>query len=110
MGGCSRWGRFGEARTFGIGLSGEANGWIGTFAEGRVVLKNGDRFVLDRDPTPGDVTRVHLPHPELYAATAPGQSLLLDDGKIRLAVEAADPTAIVTLMSGGHMGKLLVAP
>ena len=27
---------------------------IGTFADGRVVLKNGDRFVLDRDPTPGD--------------------------------------------------------
>lgn len=45
---------------------------IGTFADGRVVLKNGDRFVLDRDPAPGDVTRVHLPHPELYAAAAPG--------------------------------------
>ncbi|MFK9813577.1 pyruvate kinase, partial [Escherichia coli] len=32
------------------------------------------------------------------------QSLLLDDGKIRLAVEAADPTAIVTrVVDGGPL-------
>ncbi|WP_231687398.1 pyruvate kinase, partial [Ralstonia pseudosolanacearum] len=77
---------------------------IGTFAGGRVALRRGERFVLDRDPTPGDAVRVHLPHPELFAAAAPGQSLLLDDGKIRLAVEAAGPGAIVTrVVDGGPL-------
>ncbi len=28
------------------------------------------RFTLDRDPTPGDATRVELPHPELFEALA----------------------------------------
>ncbi|WP_197326685.1 pyruvate kinase [Ralstonia solanacearum] len=77
---------------------------IGTFAGSRVALRRGERFVLDRDPTPGDAVRVHLPHPELFAAAAPGQSLLLDDGKIRLAVEAAGPGAIVTrVVDGGPL-------
>src|SRR5262245_26204737 len=57
---------------------------IGTFEGGPVTLNRGDTFVLDADPAPGDATRVHLPHPEIRAATQPGHSLLLDDGKVRL--------------------------
>ena len=34
--------------------------------------------------TPGDATRVHLPHPEIFDGVEPGHTLLLDDGKIRL--------------------------
>ena len=33
--------------------------------------------------------RVPLPHPEVFAALAPGVQLLIDDGKVRLAVERA---------------------
>ena len=41
-------------------------------------------------PTPGDATRVHLPHPEIFEGVKPGHTLLLDDGKIRLiATEAS---------------------
>ncbi len=57
---------------------------IGTFAVGKVAVKAGDSFVLDSDPTPGDATRVYLPHPELFRAASAGQSLLIDDGKVRL--------------------------
>src|SRR5215210_2978660 len=37
---------------------------VGKFETSPVTLQNGDIFVLDTNPAPGDVTRVHLPHPE----------------------------------------------
>ena len=43
---------------------------IGRFHEDAVMLKKGAEFVLDADPTPGDVHRVHLPHPEILGALA----------------------------------------
>ncbi|MBP0623024.1 pyruvate kinase [Cupriavidus consociatus] len=69
---------------------------IGTFAAGKVAVRTGDVFVLDSDPTPGDGTRVHLPHPELFEAAQPGQSLLIDDGKVRLAIESVTTGTITT--------------
>ncbi|EON21907.1 pyruvate kinase [Cupriavidus sp. GA3-3] len=69
---------------------------IGTFAAGKVAVRAGDVFVLDSDPTPGDGTRVYLPHPELFAAAQPGQSLLIDDGKVRLSIEAVTTGTITT--------------
>ncbi|MBF6986469.1 MULTISPECIES: pyruvate kinase [Cupriavidus] len=69
---------------------------IGTFAAGKVAVRTGDVFVLDSDPTPGDGTRVYLPHPELFEAAQPGQSLLIDDGKVRLAIESVTTGTITT--------------
>ncbi|CAG2132994.1 Pyruvate kinase [Cupriavidus yeoncheonensis] len=69
---------------------------IGVFAACKVAVRAGDTFVLDSDPTPGDGTRVHLPHPELFRAAQPGQSLLIDDGKVRLAIEAVASGSITT--------------
>ena len=45
---------------------------LGSFAEGAIQLKNGESFVLDSDKTPGDNTRVQLPHPEILAALQAG--------------------------------------
>src|SRR5271157_1871685 len=59
---------------------------VGRFSAGRVHLQTGQAFRLDRNATPGDATRVNLPHPEIIAAAAIGSSLLLDDGKLRLRV------------------------
>ena len=69
---------------------------LGTFAGGAAMVENGARFVLDSDPAPGDATRVYLPHPEIFAAVAPGRTLLIDDGKVRLSVVQAEPTRMVT--------------
>jgi pyruvate kinase len=77
---------------------------VGRFKAGQVVLQNGATFVLDADPSPGDVTRVELPHPEILSATAPGHALLLDDGKVRLIATAVEPERIVTRVEVG--GKL----
>src|SRR6195256_4187673 len=74
---------------------------VGAFASDAVMLEKGAQFVLDSDPAPGDVTRVHLPHPEILAALEPGHSLLLDDGKIRLTTIAASPQRAVTRVEVG---------
>jgi pyruvate kinase len=75
---------------------------IGRFAEGKVNLRAGEEFVLDRNPEPGDARRVCLPHPELFEVVQAGQSLLLDDGRLRLEVQAADQHQICTrVVTGG---------
>lgn len=75
---------------------------VGKFANGPVELKEGAIFRLDLDPAPGDVTRVNLPHPEIFAAIAPGRNLLLDDGRIRLEVKEAEADyAITKVLQGG---------
>jgi pyruvate kinase len=77
---------------------------LGTFAGGSVTLARGATFTLDADPAPGDATRAHLPHPEIFQAAQPGQTLLLDDGKVRLLTTETDKTRIVTRVEVG--GKL----
>ncbi len=77
---------------------------VGTFANGPILLENGAAFRLDRDPTPGDVTRVCLPHAEIFAALEIGARLLLDDGKLVLRVSAMAADHITTIVEVG--GKL----
>ncbi len=77
---------------------------IGRFENNPVTLAAGDTFVLDTDEAAGDATRVHLPHPEIFAAVEPGHQLLLDDGKVRLTAIEVDPQRIVTRVEvGGKM-------
>ena len=59
---------------------------IGAFSEGGIDVAVGDSLRLDSDPSPGDASRVYLPHPEVLAALGPGSEVLLDDGKVRLRV------------------------
>lgn len=63
---------------------------IGVFADDKIMLDVGESFQLDLDPAPGTTKRVQLPHKEIFAALEVGTQILLDDGKIRLTVEACD--------------------
>jgi pyruvate kinase len=75
---------------------------IGTFADGPVSLQEGASFRLDLDSEkPGNVARVSLPHPEIFAALAQGTHLLLDDGKVRLRVVAFGPDFAETVVVAG---------
>ena len=75
---------------------------VGHFQGGRTVLAKGERFVFDQDEKPGDNRRVQLPHAELFEAVKPGTNILIDDGKIRLAVLEADGDHIVSeVLVGG---------
>ncbi|MCV0382885.1 MAG: pyruvate kinase [Erythrobacter sp.] len=68
---------------------------VGTFKEGRAVIRHSGHFTLDRNPEPGDESRVQLPHPELFGLLEKGQRLLINDGKIRLKVIRADENEIL---------------
>lgn len=69
---------------------------VSTFEEGRATLRSGDSFVFDQDPTPGNIQRVCLPHPEIFAAVAVDDILLVNDGLLRFRVTEASVTRITT--------------
>jgi len=75
---------------------------IGRIEGGEVVVKARAAFRLDLDETPGDANRAPLPHPEVFAALAPGQELLIDDGRVRLKVtKAGRDFAETKVVTGG---------
>ena len=79
---------------------------LGAFAEGFAMIENGASFVLDGDPTPGDVHRCYLPHPEILSALEPGHSVIIDDGKLRLTVtEVSEARAVTRVEVGGRISN-----
>jgi len=66
---------------------------LGAFIGGRIDVAPGQRIRLDLDEAPGDGRRVALPHPEMFKVLRPGMTLLVDDGKVRLAVRSAGKDA-----------------
>jgi pyruvate kinase len=79
---------------------------LGTFANGEEELVEGGKFRLDLDKTPGDATRVCLPHKEIFDALEPGSTLLVNDGKIRLGVnDCGRDFAECTVLVGGTISN-----
>ncbi|MBX9804224.1 MAG: pyruvate kinase [Alphaproteobacteria bacterium] len=77
---------------------------VGKFADHHVTLTAKSPFRLDMDTTPGDETRVNLPHPEIYSCLEKGTDLLLDDGKLRLRVKSWGADYIETeVIIGGEL-------
>lgn len=68
---------------------------VGQFKGGKAVIRHSGHFTFDRNPEPGDDSRVCLPHPELFGVLRKGQRLLIDDGKLRLKVIEASQDAIL---------------
>ncbi|HQT54071.1 MAG: pyruvate kinase [Phenylobacterium sp.] len=75
---------------------------LGEFADGRVRLKVGQDFRLDRKTAEGDASRVCVPHAEIFAALKPGADILLDDGKVRLKVGKCGPDFADTVVVAGE--------
>ncbi|MDF1804675.1 pyruvate kinase [Thalassovita sp.] len=79
---------------------------VGVFANGSEELVEGKAFRLDLDPAEGDVTRVCLPHPEIFAALEAGANLLVNDGKIQLKVlECGADFANCEVVTGGTISN-----
>lgn len=77
---------------------------VGKIKDGGIDLAEGAELRLDLDSAVGDVTRVSLPHPEIFAAVQPGSDLLLDDGKLRLRIlECGDDFARTEVITGGRL-------
>lgn len=68
---------------------------VGTFKDGKAVIRHSGHFTFDRNPEPGDENRVCLPHPEIFDVLEKGQRLLIDDGKLKLRVIRADKDEIL---------------
>ncbi|OZG75307.1 pyruvate kinase [Hahella sp. CCB-MM4] len=62
---------------------------ISRFVDGKINLAKGQRFVLDAklDKDAGDIDRVGIDYEQLVSDVKPGDILLLDDGRLELAVE-----------------------
>lgn len=69
-------------------------------------LEDGAPFRFDLDETPGDESRVQLPHPEIFAALEVGAHLLVNDGKVKLKVEACgEDFADCVVVAGGPISN-----
>jgi pyruvate kinase len=79
---------------------------IGAFKNRQIELKTGDTFILDAACQEGDETKVGIDYADLPKDVAPGDTLLLDDGRIVLKVNEVAGTAIYTeVMEGGTLSS-----
>ncbi|TDS82560.1 pyruvate kinase [Comamonas sp. JUb58] len=80
---------------------------VGKFAEGKVMLEPGAKFVLDASrQEPGDLQGVGLDYKELPRDVKPGDILLLNDGLIVLTVDGVRGDAVhTTVKLGGELSN-----
>ncbi|WP_432460537.1 MULTISPECIES: pyruvate kinase [unclassified Agarivorans] len=81
---------------------------VSTFKEGKVKLQVGDSFLLDSDLAKGlgDQQQVGLDYKYLPKDVAPGDTLLLDDGRIQLRVTAVEGNKVTTEVTiGGFLSN-----
>ena len=80
---------------------------VGKFADGKVMLKAGAKFVLDATRTePGDENAVGLDYKSLPREVKVGDTLLLNDGLIVIIVEAVRGDAVhTTVKIGGELSN-----
>ena len=75
---------------------------VGKFADGKVTLETGMKFVLDASRTePGDLQGVGLDYKELPRDVKAGDTLLLNDGLIVLTVDSVKGEQVLTTVKVG---------
>lgn len=74
---------------------------VGTFEKDAAKLIKGQKFRFDLDEEPGDAFRVQLPHPEIVKTLGVGDTLLIDDGKLRMVVTETGDDYVETLVEVG---------
>ncbi|HJV63926.1 MAG TPA: pyruvate kinase [Albitalea sp.] len=80
---------------------------VGKFEGGKTMLELGQRFVLDASQTAlGTNERVGLDYKELPRDVKPGDTLLLNDGLLKLTVDAVRGDEVhTTVMLGGELSN-----
>ncbi len=74
---------------------------IGKFENDKITLAEGDRFAFDIDCELGDQHQVGLDYKELVNDVRPGDTLLLNDGRVTMAVEKVTETRIECIVLVG---------
>ncbi|GGY64642.1 pyruvate kinase [Marinobacter zhanjiangensis] len=81
---------------------------IARFRDNKVTLKAGQTFVLDAamDKEAGDAQCVGIDYEQLIRDVTPGDTLVLDDGRIEMEVTAVDERSITsTVLIGGPLSN-----
>ncbi len=81
---------------------------IARFQDHKVTLRSGQTFVLDAamDKEAGDSSRVGIDYEQLIQDVAPGDILVLDDGRIEMQVTAVNDSSITsTVLIGGPLSN-----
>ncbi|MBA4212683.1 MAG: pyruvate kinase [Polaromonas sp.] len=80
---------------------------VGKFADGKVMLVPGEKFVLDASRTePGNLEGVGLDYKELPRDVKAGDTLLLNDGLIVLTIDkVVGPAVHTTVKLGGELSN-----
>jgi pyruvate kinase len=77
---------------------------IGEFANGSIVLKEGQTFTLTTEKILGDEKRVHVNYPLLPKEVKVGGHILLHDGKKKLIITSIKGNDVITkVLVGGEM-------
>lgn len=76
----------------------------GGMAEGPQEIRQGDELVLTNQETPGTASRIQVNFPALPNSVSPGGRILLDDGRLELAVKEIQGQEVVTeVIQGGTL-------
>ncbi|MGQ0671909.1 MAG: pyruvate kinase [Hyphomicrobium sp.] len=79
---------------------------VGEFSSGRVFVNSGATFRFDRNEKSGATDRVFLPHPQIFDAVKEGDTLLLDDGKLKMRVTDRSKGVIAAeVLTGGALSS-----
>jgi len=77
---------------------------VGEIQGGAVELREGDVVTLIAHPQPGAADEIPVPHPELLRDLRPGQTVLLDDGRLELVVvQAGQDFLKCRVVAGGRL-------
>jgi pyruvate kinase len=79
---------------------------LGTFADGPVNLRYGQRFVITTEDVPGDANVCSTTYEGLPRDVHTGDRVLVDDGRILLEVESVDGPRVTTkVLEGGPVSN-----
>ena len=81
-------------------------GMLVTGKNEKIMLEDGQEFVLVNEDIIGDKDKVSVSYKELYKDVTPGDTILIDDGAIELKVkEIKDKDIICTVIHGNKLGS-----
>ena len=93
----------------GVGIVADLQGpkiRLGKFADGPVVLEDGAEFTITTEDVLGDVHQCGTTHKGLPEDCRPGDTVLVDDGKVKLEVVEVDgPRVRTTVVEGGPVSN-----
>ncbi len=77
---------------------------IGTFADGKITLTEGELFTLTGEECKGNAEKVSVTYPELASQLHIGDRVLIDDGRIEMTVESlTDKDIACRVVTGGEI-------